>query len=299
MNRSSSFPYAIAAILCWSTVATAFKLALAGMSPLVFLTIVAATSAVVLFFALLIQKKIPSLLTVTLRQWGMLLLLTSLVPLAYYLMLFKAYSLLPAQLAQPLNMVWPLTLAFLSVPLLKQKISNRSFTVLFISLIGVFLIASRDNPALLFTSFDKNFWTGVSLAVGSSVIWALFWILNVRTKMESTLKLFLTFTIASFLLIPVCLITKEPLPKTIYLLPALYTGIFETGIAYLLWLKAMHLSSDNSRIGNLVFLTPFISLIFIYTILGESIYYTTFAGLLLIVGSILFQKIGKSGVTAA
>jgi drug/metabolite transporter (DMT)-like permease len=32
-------------------------------------------------------------------------------PFGYYLILFKAYSLLPAQLAQPLNMIWPVTLS--------------------------------------------------------------------------------------------------------------------------------------------------------------------------------------------
>ena len=39
----------------------------------------------------------------------------------YYLILLKAYQLLPAQVAQPLNMIWPVILVFLSVPILKQK----------------------------------------------------------------------------------------------------------------------------------------------------------------------------------
>ena len=31
-------------------------------------------------------------------------------PVAYYLILFKAYTILPAQVAQPLNMIWPIVL---------------------------------------------------------------------------------------------------------------------------------------------------------------------------------------------
>ena len=43
-------------------------------------------------------------------------------PVAYYLILFKAYTILPAQVAQPLNMVWPIVLVLLSMPILGQRI---------------------------------------------------------------------------------------------------------------------------------------------------------------------------------
>ncbi len=70
-------------------------------------------------------------------------LMGALSPFAYYLVLFKAYEMLPAQVAQPLNMVWPIVLVFLSVILLKQKISSKSFIALFISFIGVYFISSQ------------------------------------------------------------------------------------------------------------------------------------------------------------
>jgi len=46
-------------------------------------------------------------------------------PFIYYLILLKAYQLLPAQVAQPLNMIWPIILVFLSIPLLGQKIKGK------------------------------------------------------------------------------------------------------------------------------------------------------------------------------
>ena len=44
-------------------------------------------------------------------------------PFLYYLVLFKAYDLLPAQEAQAINYTWALMLAFLSVIFLKQKLT--------------------------------------------------------------------------------------------------------------------------------------------------------------------------------
>ncbi|NJK98814.1 MAG: EamA family transporter, partial [Bacteroidales bacterium] len=48
-------------------------------------------------------------------------------PLLYYLVLFKAYSLLPAQIAQPLNYTWPLILVILSIIFLSKNIRSGNF----------------------------------------------------------------------------------------------------------------------------------------------------------------------------
>ncbi|MFW5773315.1 MAG: EamA family transporter [Tangfeifania sp.] len=58
----------------------------------------------------------------------------------------------------------------------------------------------------------------------------------------------------------------------------------------MLWLKAMEYSTNNAKIGNLVFLAPFISLIFINYILKETIFLTTFIGLVFIVTGIFVQQ---------
>ena len=72
-----------------------------------------------------------------------------------------------------------------------------------------------------------------------------------------------------------------------------YVGIFEVGITYIFWLKAMNLSTNNAKIGNLVFFAPFLSLVFIRFILNETIFITTFIGLIFIVAGVLVQQIDK------
>jgi drug/metabolite transporter (DMT)-like permease len=59
-------------------------------------------------------------------------------------------------------------------------------------------------------------------------------------------------------------------------------------------MKAMNLSTNNAKIGNLVFFAPFLSLVFIHFILKETIYITTFIGLIFIVGGVLLQQIKKT-----
>lgn len=281
------------AVLFWSTVATAFKIALLEFDFIQLIFYASAVTVVLLFFVLLFQQKVHLILRQTPREWVYSLLMAAFNPLLYYLVLFKAYSLLPAQVAQPLNMIWPITLALLSVPLLKQKISWVSFGALFISFAGVFIISSQGG----IDGFNRTNPLGVMLAVGSSVLWSLYWIFNVRDKRDEVVKLFLNFAIGFVFLAPVVYFFSDfeiQINKSFY--AVIFTGVFEVGITYVLWLKAMNLTTNNAKIGNLVFFTPFLSLVFIHFILKETIYITTFIGLIFIVAGVLVQQIDKKRI---
>jgi hypothetical protein len=78
--------------------------------------------------------------------------------------------------------------------------------------------------------------------------------------------------------------------STDHLIGAVYIGVAEMAIAFLLWSKALKMAENTSRVSNLVFISPFISLVLIHLILGESIHSTTYIGLLLIVGGLLYQQ---------
>jgi drug/metabolite transporter (DMT)-like permease len=71
---------------------------------------------------------------------------------------------------------------------------------------------------------------------------------------------------------------------------AVYIGLFEMGITFFFWLKALRMASTTDKISNLVYLAPFLSLIFVHFILREPVFYTTPAGLLLIVSGIMIQN---------
>jgi len=191
--------YAGLAVFFWSTVATAFKLALREYDFIQLIFYASAVTVLLLFIVLVLQKKLELILHQTPRHWLNSAFMGAFNPLLYYLVLFKAYSLLPAQVAQPVNMIWPVTLALLSVPLLKQKISWLNFVALIVSFTGVIFIASQGGTE----GFKNTNPLGLALALGSSVLWSLYWILNVLDRRDEVVKLFLNFTFGLLFLAPV------------------------------------------------------------------------------------------------
>jgi drug/metabolite transporter (DMT)-like permease len=286
-QASKAYIYALCSVVLWSTVATAFKLGLKELSPLYLILAASAVSLLTFFIVILVQGKTKELLAVSWSGLGKSALLGALNPFGYYLILFEAYNLLPAQVAQPLNMVWPITLALLSAPLLKQKITFRNIIAILISFIGVIFISSQGSLSGIANTNP----TGALLAVGSSIIWALFWILSVLDKRDEIFKLFWNFAFGLiYLLIAAFLFTDFELPGLKGLPAAIYIGLFELGITYILWMKAMQLSENNAKTGNLIFLSPFLSLVFIHFILDEKIFFTTFIGLAFIISGIWVQQ---------
>jgi drug/metabolite transporter (DMT)-like permease len=210
-------------------------------------------------------------------------------PFLYYVVLFKAYSILPAQEALSLNYTWPIMLVLLSIPLLKQRIGFKSILALIVSFVGVVIIGTRGDLARL--QFSNPF--GVFLAVGSSVIWALFWIYNMKDERNEVVKLFLNFMFGLIFISAVTFLfsgTGAVTPPINGVLGAIYVGLFEMGITFIVWLKALRLSKTTAKVSNLIFLAPFMSLMFIHFLIKEEISFSTITGLTLIVTGIMIQQ---------
>lgn len=287
-KQKQVYLYAIPAVVFWSTVATAFKIALSSINFLQLLFYSSFVAVIALFVIILLQGKLNLLKKLTTKDYFRYILTGFFNPFFYYVVLFKAYSILPAQIAQPLNFTWPIMLVLLSIIFLKQKISLKSIIAILVSFFGVVIISLQGN----INSFKIANTFGVFLALGSSIIWATYWIINVKDKNDEAIKLFLSFAFGFvFIFIANILFTKIIIPDFTGLSAAIYVGLFEMGITFFLWMKALQISQSNDKICNLVYLAPFVSLIFIHFIIGETIYYTTFIGLTFIVAGILMQNL--------
>ncbi len=178
-------------------------------------------------------------------------------------------------------------LTFLSVPFLKQKLTFTDIIAGIICYFGVLVISTKGEP------FSLNFsnLTGVGFALFSTLLWALYWIFNTKAKADAIVCLFSNFLIAMPMISIYILITQDlQLPSLKAILAASYVGLFEMGITFLFWLKAMQITTSTSKIANLIFISPFLSLIFIYFILGEKIYISTLFGLGMIIFGLLIQQ---------
>lgn len=282
--ENKAYIYGIIAVFLWSTVASAFKISLKYLNFLQLLFYSSIFSILILFSILIFQNKLSMLKYYSRRDYFYSIFLGFLNPFLYYIVLFKAYSLLPAQQAQPLNYTWPIMLVLFSILLLKRKIKWMSIIALIISFVGVFIISTEGNFLI------KSNLEGIFLALSSSIIWALFWIYNMKDNRDVVTKLFLNF-LFGFIFISIFMVISSKIIFSIYgIIGALYVGLFEMGITFIVWLKALELSKNVAKISNLIYFSPFISLIFIHLIVGEKILPQTILGLILIVGGIIMQR---------
>ena len=193
INQKRAYLYAGIAIFFWSTIATAFKIGLQEINLIQFLFFASWTSFLILLIINVYKGNLKKISDLSLKEIALSALMGALNPFAYYLILFRAYELLTAQVAQPLNMIWPIVLVFFSVIFLGQKFRAISFLALFISFIGVYFISSQGDP----WSFHVKAPLGVALAAGSSIIWSAYWILNVKKGGDETFQLGLNFFFAA------------------------------------------------------------------------------------------------------
>lgn len=274
-------------ILFWGTAASAFKIALRQVSPYTLLVCAAAVSTCALLLILLGRGQLGQLRTLPRPVLLRAALLGLLNPFLYYLVLFTAYSLLPGQIAMALNYGWPLVLTLLSVPLLGQSLRRSQLAAVGVSFVGAVLIATRGQ----LTHFGGLSGTGLLLAAGSTLVWALFWLGNARIGADPVVKLFVGFC-TGLIVAVVCspLFGGLVLPPPAAWPALVYIGLFEMGITFVFWLSALQLATTTARITNLVYLTPFLSLCFLRLVIGEPIHPATAIGLALIVTSLLFQE---------
>lgn len=282
---------ALGAVAVWSTVATAFKLALRDLDIYQLLLVAVAVSVACLAGVLAVQRKLGLLARTAPRDRAGALLLGALNPFAYYLVLFAAYDRLPAQVAQPLNYTWALTLSWLAIPLLGQRPGRRVLLAGAVCYAGVFLIATGGTVAG-FAAADP---AGVALALGSTVLWSLYWLANARSRLDPVVGLWWNFAGAA----PLCALatllrSNLDLPAR-GLLAGAYVGAFEMGFTFVLWLAALRLAPSAARVANLIFLSPLASLVLIHFVLHEPVRPATVAGLLLIIGGLRWQQAGGAG----
>jgi drug/metabolite transporter (DMT)-like permease len=98
-NQQKAYLYGIATVMLWSTVASAFKISLRYLDPIQLLLYAALISTMILSLILLIQHRISILFSFSPSQYLHSFKVGLLNPFLYYLVLFKAYDLLPAQVA--------------------------------------------------------------------------------------------------------------------------------------------------------------------------------------------------------
>jgi drug/metabolite transporter (DMT)-like permease len=290
-RQGKAYACGLATVALWSTVATAFKLSLRYLTPPELLLYASATSCLALAGILAAQGKL-GLARGNRAEWITAAKLGFLNPFLYYLVLFWSYDLLPAQEAQPLNYTWAVALSLLAVPLLGQRLRGADLLALLVSYAGVVVISTRGDLAGLHFASPL----GVGLALGSTVLWALYWILNTKDARNPVAGLLQNFLCGTGFVLAANLALGLRIPDWRGLAGAAYVGLFEMGLTFALWLAALKLTTSTARIANLIFLSPLVSLLLIHVLVGEAILASTYWGLGLILLGQAVQRLAPSRV---
>lgn len=287
--RKSARPVILAsmAVLSWSTVATAFKVALQTMTTFEMLFVACATSLIIFTVWMLVTGAWHELRLLTPALWMRFAILGLIAPVTYYLMLFAAYALLPAQIAQPINYIWPILLAILLAIVERKPIPRSKYLGMIVSLGGVVFI-SLGGSAI---SGEISVF-GIILAIVSAGLWGIYWMINdsLKDKVSEITALFLTFLFGMAYLFVGNFF--EPIshlePQSV--LAGVYIGAFEMGVPYICFGIAIRETNNPALINQMCYLAPFLSLFFISIVLEEPIVTSTYMGLALIIGGIIYNQ---------
>jgi drug/metabolite transporter (DMT)-like permease len=274
---------ALAAVALWSTVATGFKLGLRYLEPLQLLFAGTLFSLAIFWVAAFAsrQTRLPRPALPRALAFGVV------NPFAYYIVLFEAYDRLPAQIAQPINYTWAIMLAILAVPILGQRLSRRTLGGILLSYAGVVVLLTQGR----LDGLGGISWTGVALALVSTLLWAGYWLMGTRSADAPVGMMAWSFLFATPCAALACWLGPGlPTLRLETFTYGAWVGLVEMGATFLLWQRALRLTTNAGRTGQLIFLSPFLSLVLIGTILGEKIEVTSVIGLAIIVAGLLVTR---------
>ena len=278
-------------LLLWSSVATAFKIALRYLEPFELLFLSTIISFLALTLIMLFTWRFSQLKNVKKESKSRLLLAGILNPVIYYLLLFKAYDLLPAQFAQAVNFTWPLVLAIFAMLLKHERFHVLRLLMLAVSFGGALVVVLGGNTF----PGDVSFY-GIIIAFATTIFWVFYWLITKTVDEDPVISLWIPFAVGAIILSIAAVFAFRPSELSLDAwLSAGYVGLFEMSLTFLLWLNALRKTTSTALVGNFIYTVPFLSLIFIRFILDEPIQPTTLIGLFMIAGGVVGQVLVHQG----
>ncbi len=278
--------YALITILLWSTTPAVVKLTLLTINFSTFFFWTTLFSLLGLTLIISIQGKLKFLRAYSIKEHLWLILLGALSMFFYSLFYFFAINSGSAAQVNILNYTWPIWLIAFSTIFLKEKMTVKKALSVLIGFIGVMIVIIGFD----IKTFASMNIVSIIFALLGAISWALFSTLSKKKKFEAFSSMFY-YSLYGLVMVIVYVSLKSDLvfPDFKGLIGTFYVGALTTGLGYALWIKTLT-KANISLVSNLVFLTPFLSLIWIWLFIHENIYFSQIFGLVLIISSIMFQK---------
>ncbi len=227
-------------------------------------------------------------------RWRILLVLGVLGSALYQGLVYMALNHTTAINAALFNTTGPMVMVALSWLLTRERISRGQGVGIALSLVGVLIIVTRGDLALL---LNIHFNPGDLLALASVPVWALYTVLLQRRPMGMSPLVFLTCLslVGTLALCPFFVweyqVRGAPVWGVNTVITLVYVALFASVIAYILWNNAVPRVGAN-KAGPFLHLHPVFTTVLAMLFLGEVLHGYHMAGMALIAVGIWLNSTG-------
>ncbi|HJO94975.1 MAG TPA: DMT family transporter [Victivallales bacterium] len=289
-KKSMAYIFVALAILVWGSVPAVGKMILANLSTLQVMFYSSLMSTIVVGAIVFSQKRFIT--TIGGYHWKDFICffyLGFIGTFMYCLLQFAGLKYTSAQEANIINYTWPIWIIIFSIFILKLKLNWRIVVAIILSFVGIYIAISRGS----LSSFPLAHLKGNIFALMAAVCYGFFGVAAKKYHFETFTSMFFYFLVATVLSgICVLIFSFFPLLSLDQIYAFFWLGGISNGLGFVFWFLALK-HGDIAKMSNIIFLTPFAGLVFIYFINKETIYPASILGLILIIFGIVLQQMSS------
>lgn len=272
------------AIFFWSTMATVSKILLGSFSQYQLLCVSTLFGSAALLLFNLFTGKLKMITEYSAKDILLMILIGLCGNFFYYVGYYGGAKLMPASTAFVVNYSWPMMSVLFACMLLKEKLTVRKGIAFALSFLGVIIISGSS-----LSSLDTDLLIGTLLCLMGAAFYGLFTALTKKFQYDVTMLMMLSFFVSFALSLVINLAMDTDWSMNVpQALGFAWNGIFTMAGGSVCWALALD-RGDTAKISNLAYITPVLSLFWVFVFLHEPIALTTLLGLAVILIGIFIQ----------
>jgi drug/metabolite transporter (DMT)-like permease len=281
--------FLVIASFIWGTSFISVKIGVEHVDPFLFSILRFSLGSIVLLAVLLLLKRLDTRLFKNKLLWGISLINAVALEFQHYGMTMTSAT--NAVLLVDIDVVF---IALLAVVILAEKITNRIVTGLLLGMIGVVIITTNGD----LSSVVSGSFLGNAMVFFGGVLWAFYVVYQKKVLMKESDVLLVTgvviFETTLFLLPMTFIFAGSYVVDSVGWLSVLFTGVFCTGLAFLLYNTG--LKAISATIASVILLLEIVfAMLFAFIVLGETpTIVTAIGGALIVIAIIVISLNGNN-----
>ena len=222
-------------------------------------------------------------------DWKTMLLLGATGLFPYTTLYYLAFALAPTEAGNSniINYLWPVWIVVLAVPILKEKLDWKKVLGITLSFAGVYVIISGGR----WVHLQLDHLPAYLSAAAGAFFWGLFSVQNKHHRFDALSAMWI-YNLGALPFFTVVALAASPMiwPTLRSWLLLLVLGGIVNGFSYLFWIMALRIG-QTARIANLVYINPFLALVYLSVFQKRPIAPVQLLALILVVSGPIIQSV--------